>query len=108
VHPLPLLREIDAIALEDIPFRDRGMTILLSANAYGDHYNETRGRLYEVSNGGFRPVKKVTFGPDAYWYTITITPHRDTEPPLSTGELPDCMITFTRQDIAVAESVVYG
>lgn len=108
VHPLALLREVDEIVLEDIPFRDRGMTFLLSANAYGDHYNETRGRLYEVSGGVFRPVKEVAFGPDAYWYTITLTPHRDTEPPASGAELPDCMIVFTRQDIAAADSVVYG
>jgi len=108
VHPLELLREVDAIALEDIPFREQGMTLLLSPNAYGDHYNETRGRLYEVSDGVFRPVKEVTFGPDARWYTITITPHRDTESPASGAELPDCMIVFTRKDIAAAESVVYG
>ncbi len=108
VHPLALLREVDAIVLEDIPFRDRGMTLLASVNAYGDQYDETRGRLYEISNGMFHPVKEVTFGPDAYWYTITLTPHHDTEPPSSAGELPDCMITFTRQDIAAAESVVYG
>jgi len=108
VHPLALLREVDEIVLEDIPFRERGMTLLVSVNAYGDHYNETRGRLYEVSGGVFRPVKEVTFGPDARWYTITITPHRDTEPPASGAELPDCMIVFTRQDIAAADSVVYG
>ncbi|WP_332450165.1 hypothetical protein [Methanoculleus sp.] len=107
VHPLALLEEVDAIALENIPFREQGMTLLVSPNAYGDQYDETRGRLYEVSGGVFRPVKKVTFGPDASWYTITLTPHRDTEPPASGAELPDCMIIFTRQDIAAAESVVY-
>ncbi len=107
-HPLALLREIDGIVFDDIPFRERGMRLLVSVNAYGGQYDETRGRLYEVSNGGFRPVKKVTFGPDAYWYTITITPHRGTEPPASGAELPDCMIVFTRQDIAAAESVIYG
>lgn len=104
VHPLELLREVDAIALEDIPFRDRGMRLLVNPNAYGDHYNETRGRLYEVSDGIFRPVKEVTFGPDARWYTITITPHR------SPGSLPspdEVLIAFTRQDLAAAESVVY-
>ncbi|WP_292731606.1 hypothetical protein [Methanoculleus sp.] len=108
VHPLALLREIDGIVFEDIPFQERGMRLLVSVNAYGDQYDETRGRLYEVSSGGFRPVKKVTFGPDAYWYTITLTPHRDTEPPASGAELPDCMIVFTRQDIAAAGSVIYG
>jgi len=105
VHPLALLREVDAIALEDVPFREQGMTILLSPNAYGDQYNETQGRLYEVSNGVFCPVKEVTFGPEARWYTITITPHR--ESPSSPGEIPDCIIAFTRQDIAAAECVVY-
>ncbi|WP_214083845.1 hypothetical protein [Methanoculleus sp.] len=106
VHPLAILREVDAIALEDIPFRDWGMTLLASANAYGDQYNETRGRLYEVSNGVFCPVKEATFGPEARWYTITITPHRESPP--SPGELSDCIIAFTRQDLAAAESVVYG
>ncbi|MDV2481002.1 hypothetical protein F8E02_03055 [Methanoculleus sp. Wushi-C6] len=106
VHPLALLREVDAIALEDLSFRERGMRLLVSVNAYGDQYDETRGRLYEVSNGVFRPVKEVTFGPDARWYTITITPHRGSPP--SPGELPDCIIAFTRQDIAGAGSVVYG
>jgi len=105
VHPLELLREVDAIALEDIPFRDRGMRLLVSVNAYGDHYNETRGRLYEVSGGAFLPVKEVTFGPDASWYTITITPHRRPGSPPSPEEV---LIAFTRQDLAVAESVVYG
>jgi len=108
MHPLAVLQEVDGIVLEGLPFRDRGMTLLASVNAYGDRYNETRGRLYEISNGVFRPVKEVTFGPDARWYTITITPHRDTESPASGAELPDCMIVFTRQDIAAAESVVYG
>ena len=105
VHPLALLREVDAIALEDIPFREQGMTLLLSPNAYGDHYDETRGRLYEVSDGVFRPVKEVTFGPDAHWYTITITPHRSPGSPPSPEEV---LIAFTRQDLAAAESVVYG
>jgi hypothetical protein len=105
VHPLELLREVDAIALEDIPFREQGMTILLSPNAYGDHYNETRGRLYEVSGGMFCPVKEVTFGPDARWYTITITPHRS---PGSSPSPEEVLIAFTRQDLAAAESVVYG
>ena len=105
VHPLELLREVDAIALEDIPSRDRGMRLLVSVNAYGDHYNETRGRLYEVSDGAFRPVKEVMFGPDARWYTITITPHRSPGSPPSPEEV---LIAFTRQDLAVAESVVYG
>jgi len=105
VHPLELLREVDAIALEDIPFRDRGMRLLVNPNAYGDHYNETRGRLYEVSDGIFRPVKEVTFGPDARWYTITITPHRSPGSPPSPEEV---LIAFTRQDLAAAESVVYG
>lgn len=105
VHPLALLREVDAIALEDIPFREQGMTLLLSPNAYGDHYNETRGRLYEVSDGVFRPVKEVTFGPDARWYTITITPHRSPGSPPSPEEV---LIAFTRQDLAAAESVAYG
>ncbi|MDV4341888.1 hypothetical protein HL657_01580 [Methanoculleus sp. YWC-01] len=105
VHPLELLREVDAIALEDIPFREQGMTILLSPNAYGDHYNETRGRLYEVSDGAFRPVKEVMFGPDARWYTITITPHRSPGSPPPPEEV---LIAFTRQDLAAAESVVYG
>jgi hypothetical protein len=100
------LREVDAIALEDIPFRDRGMRLLVSVNAYGDHYNETRGRLYEVSKGAFLPVKEATFGPDASWYTITITPHRESPP--SGEELPDCVIAFTRQDLAAADSVIYG
>ncbi|MDD3857757.1 MAG: hypothetical protein PHP43_06885 [Methanoculleus sp.] len=108
VHPLALLREVDAIALEDVPLRDRGMRLLLSPNAYGDQYSETRGRLYEVSGGIFRPVKEVTFGPDARWYTITITPHWGPESPPSPGEFPDCIIAFTRQDLAAAESVVYG
>ncbi|ABN56025.1 MULTISPECIES: hypothetical protein [Methanoculleus] len=105
VHPLELLREVDAIALEDIPFRDRGMRLLVSVNAYGDHYNETRGRLYEVSDGAFRPVKEVTFGPDVRWYTITITPHRSPGSPPPPEEV---LIAFTRQDLAAAESVVYG
>jgi len=105
VHPLELLREVDAIALEDIPSRDRGMRLLVSVNAYGDHYNETRGRLYEVSNGMFCPVKEVTFGPDACWYTITITPHRSPGSPPSPEEV---LIAFTRQDLAAAESVAYG
>ena len=105
VHPLELLREVDAIALEDIPSRDRGMRLLVSVNAYGDHYNETRGRLYEVSGGMFCPVKEVTFGPDARWYTITITPHRSPGSPPSPEEV---LIAFTRQDLAAAESVVYG
>ncbi|KLK88746.1 hypothetical protein SZ63_07130 [Methanoculleus sediminis] len=105
VHPLELLREVDAIALEDIPSRDRGMRLLVSVNAYGDHYNETRGRLYEVSDGIFRPVKEVTFGPDARWYTITITPHRSPGSPPSPEEV---LIAFTRQDLAAAESVAYG
>jgi len=105
MHPLELLREVDAIALEDIPFRDRGMRLLVNPNAYGDHYNETRGRLYEVSGGMFCPVKEVTFGPDARWYTITITPHRSPGSPPSPEEV---LIAFTRQDIAAAESVVYG
>lgn len=105
VHPLTLLREIDAIALEDIPFRDRGMRLLVSPNAYGDHYNETRGRLYEISNGVFCPVEEVTFGSDAYWYTITITPHRSPGSPPSPEEV---LIAFTRQDLAAAESVAYG
>ncbi len=104
-HPLALLREIDAIALEDIPFRERGMRLLVSPNAYGDHYNETRGRLYEVSGGTFRPVREVTFGPDARWYTITITPHRSPGSPPSPEEV---LIAFTRQDLAAAESVAYG
>lgn len=108
VHPLALLREVDEIVLEDIPFRDRGMTLLLSANAYGDHYNETRGRLYEVSGGIFRPVKVVAFGPDAYWYTITITPHRSPGSPPSGEGPPDCTIAFMRQDLAAADSVIYG
>jgi len=106
VHPLALLEEVDAIALEDIPFREQGMTILVSPNAYGDQYNETWGRLYEVSGGIFRPVKEVTFGPDASWYTITITPHRESPPSL--GEPSEHIIAFTRQDIAAAESVIYG
>jgi len=105
VHPLELLREVDAIALEDIPSRDRGMRLLVSVNAYGDHYNETRGRLYEVSDGAFRPVKEVMFGPDARWYTITITPHRS---PGSSPSPEEVLIAFTRQDLAAAESVVYG
>lgn len=105
VHPLELLREVDAIALEDIPFREQGMTLLLSPNAYGDHYNETRGRLYEVSDGIFRPVKEVTFGPDVRWYTLTITPHRSPGSPPPPEEV---LIAFTRQDLAAAESVVYG
>ncbi|MDN7011843.1 hypothetical protein FGW20_02045 [Methanoculleus sp. FWC-SCC3] len=105
VHPLELLREIDAIALEDIPFRDRGMTILLGPNAYGDQYNETRGRLYQVSGGIFCPVKEVTFGPDVRWYTITIASHRSPGSPPSPEEV---LIAFTRQDLAAAESVVYG
>jgi hypothetical protein len=105
VHPLALLREIDAIALEDIPFRDRGMTILLGPNAYGDQYNETRGRLYQVSGGIFCPVKEVTFGPDARWYTVTIASHRSPGSPPSPEEV---LIAFTRQDLAAAESVVYG
>ena len=106
VHPLALLEEVDAIALENIPFREQGMTILVSPNAYGDQYNETWGRLYEVSGGIFRPVKEVTFGPDASWYTITITPHRESPP--SPGEPPERIIAFTRQDIAAADSVIYG
>ncbi len=106
VHPLALLEEVDAIALENIPFREQGMTILVSPNAYGDQYNETRGRLYEVSGGIFRPVKEVTFGPDASWYTITITPHRESPP--SPGEPSERIIAFTRQDIAAADSVIYG
>ena len=106
VHPLALLEEVGAIALEDIPFREQGMTILVSPNAYGDQYNETRGRLYEVSGGIFRPVKEVTFGPDASWYTITITPHRESPP--SPGEPSERIIAFTRQDIAAAESLAYG
>jgi hypothetical protein len=105
VHPLELLREVDAIALEDIPFRDRGMRLLVNPNAYGDHYNETRGRLYEVSDGIFCRVKEVTFGPDARWYTITITPHRSPGSPPPPEEV---LIAFTRQDLAAAESVVYG
>lgn len=105
VHPLELLREADAIALEDIPFRDRGMRLLVNPNAYGDHYDETRGRLYEVSDGMFCPVKEVMFGPDACWYTITITPHRSPGSPPSPEEV---LIAFTRQDLAAAESVVYG
>lgn len=106
VHPLALLEEVDAIALENIPFREQGMTLLVSPNAYGDQYNETRGRLYEASGGIFRPVKEVTFGPDASWYTITITPHRDSPP--SPEEPSESIIVFTRQDIAAAESAVYG
>lgn len=105
VHPLALLREVDAIALEDIPFRDRGMRLLVSVNAYGDHYNGTRGRLYEVSGGMFCPVKEVTFGPDVRWYTITITPHRSPGSPPSPEEV---LIAFTRQDLAAAGCVVYG
>ncbi|MCK9306842.1 MAG: hypothetical protein M0P17_04875 [Methanoculleus sp.] len=106
-HPLAILEEIDDIALEDLSFRDRGMTLLASVNAYGDRYNETQGRLYEVSNGVFRPVKEATFGPDAHWYTITITPHRDAEPPSTGKGLPDCVIALTRQDLGAADSVVY-
>ncbi|MGE4375231.1 MAG: hypothetical protein AB7D01_05935 [Methanoculleus sp.] len=108
VHPLELLREVDAIALEDIPFRDRGMRLLVSVNAYGDHYNETRGRLYEVSKGAFMPVKEATFGPDVSWYTITIIPNSGAGSPPSGEELPDCVIAFTRQDLAAADSVIYG
>ena len=109
VHPLALLEEVDAIALEDIPFREQGVKLLVSPNAYGDHYNETRGRLYEVSNGAFLPVKEATFGPDASWYTITIAPHRGSGSPPSSGEgLPDRIIAFTRQDLAAADSVIYG
>jgi len=105
VHPLAFFREVDAIALEDVPFREQGMRLLVSPNAYGDHYNENRGRLYEVSGGVFCPVKEVAFGPDARWYTITITPHRSPGSPPSPEEI---LIAFTRQDLAAAESVVYG
>jgi hypothetical protein len=108
VHPLAILEEVDAIVLEDIPFRDRGVRLFVSANAYGDQYNETRGRLYEVSNGAFLPVKEATFGPDASWYTITITPNSGAGSPPSGEELPDCVIAFTRQDLAAADSVIYG
>ncbi|MDD2472920.1 MULTISPECIES: hypothetical protein [unclassified Methanoculleus] len=106
VHPLALLREVDAITLEDIPFRERGMTLLAGINMYGAEYNETHGRLYEVSGGRFRPMKEVVFGPEASWYTITITPHQRTEGTPSPGENPDCIIAFTRQDLGAADSIV--
>lgn len=108
VHPLVILREVEGIALETISFREHGMTVLTCANAYGAEYNGTRGRLYEVSGGVFRPVKEVVFGPDAYWYTIMITPHRDPGSPPSGGYPADCIIAFPRQDIAAADSVVYA
>lgn len=108
VHPLALLREVDAIVLEDIPFRERGMTLLAGINMYGAEYNETHGRLYEVSDGVFRPMKEVGFGPEASWYTIKISPHRSPGSPPSPGELPDCIIAFTRQDLGAADSVIYG
>ena len=56
----------------------------------------------------FLPVKEAMFGPDAFWYTITLTPHRGSGSPPSGEGLPDRIIAFTRQDLAAADSVIYG
>ena len=108
-HPLAVLREATLIDFADLTRGECNITLQTLKHEIEREYNETHGDLYVLSEGLLRPLKEAAFPDGACWYTIEIV----TEVPRPegssvTGNIPDRLILFTEQDIALADTVVYA
>jgi hypothetical protein len=109
VHPLAILREVTRIDLADLTRGECNITLKTFRNEVETTYNETHGDLCVLSDSSFRPLKEATFSHGTCWYTIEITPEvAQPEANSTTGIVPDRLILFTEQDIALADTVVYA
>ena len=108
-HPLAIFREATLIDFADLTRGDRNITLQTLKYEIKREYNETHGDLYILSEGSLRPLKEATFPDGACWYAIEIAPEvLQPEGSSAAGGVPDCLILFTEQDIALADTVVYA
>ena len=108
-HPLAVLREATLIDFADLTRGECNITLQTLKHEIEREYNETHGDLYVLSEGLLRPLKEAAFPDGTGWYTIEIVPEVVRSEGSSTvGGVPDRLILFTEQDIALAETVVYA
>jgi len=108
-HPLAVFREATLIDFADLTRGECNITFQTFKHEIEREYNETHGDLYVLSGGSFRPLKEVMFPDGACWYTIEIVPEIPQPKGRSAAEgVPDRLILFTKQDIVLAETVVYA
>ena len=108
-HPLAVFREVNRIDFAGLTRGECNITLQTFKHETMRDYNETHGDLYVLSEGSFRPLKEAAFPEGTCWYTIEIVPEVPQPKGSSTaGSVPDCLILFTEQDIALAETVVYA
>ena len=85
------------------------MTLKTFRNEAEMVYNETHGDLRVLSDGSFRPLKEAAFSHGTCWYTIEIVPEvPQPEGNATTDSVPNRLILFTEQDIALADTVIYA
>jgi hypothetical protein len=108
VHPLAVFREATLIDFAQFNQGECNITLKTFKHEIEREYNETHGDLYILSQGSLRPLKEAKFPDGTCWYTIEIIPEVPRSEGSSTaGSVPDRLILFTEQDVALAETVVY-
>ena len=108
-HPLAIFREATLINFADLTRGECNLTLQTLKHEKERRYNETHGDLCVLSEGSLRPLKEAAFPGDASWYTIEITPEvPQPEGNATTDSVPNRLILFTEQDIALADTVIYA
>lgn len=109
VHPLAIFREATLINFADLTWGECNLTLQTLKHEKERRYNETHGDLCVLSEGSLRPLKEAAFPDGACWYAIEIVPEvLQPEGSSTAGGVPNCLILFTEQDIALADTVVYA
>lgn len=109
VHPLAIFREATQIDFAELARGECNITLKTLKHEVERKYNETHGDLYVLSQGSLRPLREAAFSHGICWYTIEITPEvPQPEGRSTTGGVPDRLIFFTEQDIALADTIVYA
>ena len=108
-HPLAIFREATLIDFADLTQGECNITLQTLRHEIRKEYNETHRDLYVLSEGSFRPLNEAAFPNGTCWYTIEIVPEVPRlEGSSAVGGVPDRLILFTEQDIALAETVFYA
>ena len=105
-HPLAVFREVNLIDFAGLTGGECNITLQTFKHEIEREYNGTHGNLNILSEGSLRSLKEAAFPEGACWYTIEIAP----EVPRPEGSsavdgVPDRLILFTEQDIALADTV---
>ncbi|KAF5039247.1 hypothetical protein DSECCO2_545970 [anaerobic digester metagenome] len=108
VHPLAILREVTLINYANLTHGEYNITLKTFRNEGEMTYNKTHGDLCVLSNGSFHSLREAVFSHGTCWYAIMIVPEVVGPGGNRTiGGLPDRLIIFTEQDIALADAIIY-